>query len=98
VLGTIDFVYRRHVGGILAGCFGDAPCPVITYLFVGRTLIASSGPQTLGANEIGYVLFSLTPAGRTLLANAPGNQLSARLVLKDGTATARAQLALVSFG
>jgi Domain of unknown function (DUF1906) len=97
VLGTSDYVYRRASGGILASCSGSSPCLVKTKITVGRTTIASTGQEFIGANEAGYLSFTLTPAGRMLLASAPGNQLGARVTLTDGTATARASIALSSF-
>lgn len=97
VIGTSDFVYRGFSGGILAGCSGSSPCLIKTTITAGRTTVATTGKEFIGANEAGYLNFSLTPAGRQLLARAPGNQLGVRVTLNDGTATARATIALSSF-
>jgi len=48
---------------------------------VGRTVIASTGRELIGADELGYLIFSLTPRGRTLLASARGNQLGAQVTI-----------------
>jgi peptidoglycan hydrolase-like protein with peptidoglycan-binding domain len=97
VIGTSEFVFADHVGGILAGCFAAAPCAVHTTLSAGRSVIATAGPEVLGANELGYLIFRLTPNGHLLLARARGNRLAAKLTLTDGNATARASIALVGF-
>ncbi len=98
VVGPIDFVNSHGVGGILAGCRSTALCDVATTVSVGRTAIARTGREFLGAGEFGYLFFTLTSAGRTMLARAPGNQLSAQVTLAGGGATASAQLALARYG
>ncbi len=97
MIGTSDFVYRGFSGGILAGCSGASPCLVKTTVTAGRTTVAAAGQEFIGANEAGYLTFRLTPAGRELLAKAPGNQLGVRVTLTDGAATAHASIALSSF-
>jgi hypothetical protein len=99
-LTEIDRAGRRcgvWVGGILAGCFANAPCDVMTTITAGRATIARTGPELLGANELGYLIFKLTPQGHTMLARAHGNQLGAHVTITDGSATANADIALVSF-
>jgi Arylsulfotransferase (ASST) len=98
LVGTSDFVNSHGIGGILAACHSTvAPCSVRVSISVGRTVIATTGPERLGAGELGYVIFSLTAAGRSMLAHAPGNQLGAQASLTGGGQTATGQLALVSF-
>ncbi|MBV9799142.1 MAG: DUF1906 domain-containing protein [Solirubrobacterales bacterium] len=97
IVGTTDFVSSAGVGGILAGCFSVTPCFTRTTISVGRTVIASAGPEFLGGDELGYLIFSLTARGRSLLARAGGNQLGARVSITNGTATASGQVALVGF-
>jgi hypothetical protein len=75
LIGTAEFVSHGWVGGILAECIGATPCQATTTLMAGRTTIAKTGPETLGAGELGYLSFSLTRAGHTLLAKAKTNQL-----------------------
>jgi Domain of unknown function (DUF1906) len=97
MIGTSDYVYRDTSGGILANCSGSSPCLVTTKITVGRTTIARTGQEFIGANEAGYLSFRLTPAGRQLLAKAPGNMLGARVTLTDAAASARASIALSNF-
>jgi hypothetical protein len=97
VVGLTDFVSNGWVGGILAGCYGSTPCHAMTTVSVGRTVIARTGNEFLGANELGYLMFRLTAAGHAMLARAPGNQLGAHLVIRAGGATASADIALVQF-
>ena len=98
ILGLTDFVSAvGGVGGILAECASSSPCHTSTLLSVGKTVIASTGSELLGARSVGYLIFTLNSAGRSLLEHARGNQLGAALTLSDGSATARGQVALVRF-
>jgi hypothetical protein len=75
LVGATDFAFRDAVGGILAGCFASAPCQVsITITARGFTL-AQTGLESLGAHQLGYLIFRLGARGRSLLAKAKGNQL-----------------------
>ncbi len=75
LIGTTEFVSHGWVGGILAECIGTTPCQAATTLMAGRTTIARTKLQTLGAGELGYLSFSLTSAGHKLLAKTASNQL-----------------------
>jgi hypothetical protein len=75
LIGTAEFVSHGWVGGILAECIGATPCQATTTLVAGRTTIAKTKPETLGAGELGYLSFSLTRAGHMLLAKTKTNQL-----------------------
>ena len=97
IVGLTDFVSNGRVGGILSACLSSTPCHATTTLSVGHTMIARTGSEFLGANELGYLLFTLTPAGHALLARAPGNQLAAHLAVRAGNTTATANIALVQF-
>jgi len=97
IVGATDFVSSGWVGGILGGCFADASCDGVTTISVGRTTIARTGPELLGANELGYLTFKLTPQGHAMLMRAHGNQLGARITITDGSATSNASIALVKF-
>ncbi len=97
ILGLTDFVSSGGVGGILAECLASTPCHTKTTLSVGNTVIASTGSELLGARSVGYLIFTLTSAGRSMLEHAHGNQLGAAVTLSDGGATARGQVALVRF-
>ena len=85
IVGGTDFVSSRGVGGILAACGSATTCSVTTEVSVGRTVIARAGRELIGADELGYLIFSLTPRGRTLMANARGNQLGARVTISQTT-------------
>ena len=97
ILGLTDFVSSGGVGGILAECLASTPCHTKTTLTVGKTVIASTGSELLGARSVGYLIFSLTSAGRSMLEHARGNQLGAAVTISDGAATARGQVVLVRF-
>jgi hypothetical protein len=97
ILGLTDFVSSGAVGGILAECRSSSPCHTRTSLSVGNTVIASTGSELLGPRSVGYLIFTLNSAGRSLIAHAQGNQLGAALTITDGGATAHGQVALVRF-
>lgn len=96
--GTSDFVNSHGIGGILTACRSAIrPCSVRATLSVGGTVIARTGNESVGAGDLGYVIFSLTPSGRSLLAHAAGNQLGATVQLSNGRESATGQLALIGF-
>ena len=97
IVGLTDFVFAGGTGGILVACQADAPCAPRTTLSVGATTIARTGPEFVGAKQLGYLSFSLTPAGRRLLARARGNQLGAAVTITNGQDKATGQVALVRF-
>jgi hypothetical protein len=47
----------------------------------GRTIIARTGQQFLGVNELGYLHFKLTSTGHRMLLRKRGNQLPATLTI-----------------
>lgn len=85
IVGRTNFVSSSGVGGILASCGSPTPCSVSTVVNVGRTVIARTGRELMGADELGYLIFKLTSRGRTLLAHAHGNQLGARVTMIQTT-------------
>jgi hypothetical protein len=97
ILGLTDFVSSNGVGGILAECLASTPCHTKATVSVGKTVVASTGSELLGAHGIGYLIFALNSAGRSMLEHAHGNQLGAAVTIADGSATARGQVALVRF-
>ena len=97
ILGLSDFVSSGGTGGILAECLASTPCHTKTTVSVGNTVVASTGPELLGARDVGYLIFSLTSAGKSMLEHDRGNQLGAAVTITDGGATARGNLALVRF-
>src|SRR5262249_60059557 len=97
IIGSRDFVYRHAVGGVLAACSGAAPCSVRTKITAGGRTLATTGSELIGANEAAYLSFRLSPAGRSLLAGALGNQLPAHVTLTRNRATAQAGLVVPRF-
>jgi hypothetical protein len=81
IVGATEFVSSGGTGGVLAACGSTTTCSVSTVVSVGRTVIARTGRELIGADELGYLIFSLTARGRTLLAHARGNQLGARVTI-----------------
>jgi hypothetical protein len=81
LIGTMEFVSHGWVGGILAECLATTPCQATTTLTAGRTTVARTRPQTLGAGELGYLSFTLTGAGHKLLARTRTNQLGVTAII-----------------
>jgi hypothetical protein len=97
LMGLTDFVNSAGWGGILAECNQPAPCRVGARIVAGRTTIATTGREAIGAHELSYVAFHLSAAGKAMLARAPGNMLGATVTLSGSAATASGQIALVAF-
>jgi hypothetical protein len=97
IVGATDFVSSTGVGGVLASCQSAQTCTVATTVAVGSTVIARTGPERLGAGELGYLIFSLTSQGRSMLAHARGHQLGAHVTLAEGATIASGDIALVPF-
>jgi hypothetical protein len=60
-------------------------------------VIATTGSELLGGRSVGYLIFSLNSAGKSLIGRASGNQLGAAVTLTDGGTTAHGTVALVRF-
>jgi hypothetical protein len=97
ILASTSFAYRNQVGGLFIGCFEVAPCAISATIADGSTTIAQTGSEALGADQLGYLNFHLTAAGRQLLAHARGNQLGARVTVADATAQATGKIVLVGY-
>jgi hypothetical protein len=97
VTGLTDYVSNGWVGGLLTSCRAGIPCHIATTVTVGRTVISRTGPEYLGAGELGYLVFSLTAQGHAMLAAARGNQLRAQVTTVNGSDTATATVVLVAF-
>jgi len=97
LLGATDFVRSDiGVGGILAACSAPTSCGATTTITVGATVVASTGPESIGGNQAAYLAFTLTAAGKRLLARAGGNQLAAHVAIA-GASSASGDVALVGF-
>jgi len=97
IIGTTEFVSTNGHGGILAGCLASTPCHASTTIIAAGQIIAHTGPEVLGVNELGYLAFALTAAGQRMLTHAHGNQLPAKVTVTTAGTTATAQIALASF-
>jgi glycoside hydrolase-like protein len=98
IVGNTHFVSSRGTGGILAGCSSTTTCKVSTVVSVGRTVVARTKRENIGAEELGYLIFNLTPKGRSLMAHSRSNQLGAKVTISSsGLAVAAASVGLVGF-
>ncbi len=97
IVGGTHFVSSRGIGGILAACNADAPCPTTATISAGGTTIAGTGTEHVDAHGLGYVIFDLNARGQGMLAHARGNQLRATVTLSGPGGTATATVALVRF-
>ena len=97
IVGTYAFVSSGGFGGIPANCFTDTSCPVQATVSVGRTTIAHTGQEFIGAHELGYVNIQLTRQGKSMLAHAAGHQLGAHVTITGGGQTSSGDIALIPF-
>ncbi|HEX5192261.1 MAG TPA: DUF1906 domain-containing protein [Solirubrobacteraceae bacterium] len=87
LIGGMEFVSHRGSGGVLAACVATAPCQTSMTLSARGMVIGRTGQQTLGAGMVGYLHFSLTRRGRTLLAHTKSNQLAVEVQISSEGAT-----------
>jgi Domain of unknown function (DUF1906) len=97
ILSATSFVSNGWSGAMLASCLTATPCSATTTISAGGEVIARTGPESLGANEIGYLRFRLTAAGHSRLTRSRGNQLSARVNITAAGTTADATVVLSAF-
>jgi hypothetical protein len=96
-LSGTDFVSSTGVGAVLAECLRASPCHVRTTLTAAGATIATTGGEYIGADQVGYLYFTLGSAGRAVLARAAGNQLPVHVSITGAGPAASAELALVGF-
>ncbi|MDQ6607872.1 MAG: arylsulfotransferase family protein [Actinomycetota bacterium] len=97
LLGQTAFVRSdNRVGGILTACDSASACLATTTITVGNTVVAHTGREYEGPKQAGYLTFSLTAAGASMLAHAGGHQLGAHVKI-TGSSTASGDIALVPF-
>jgi hypothetical protein len=97
IAGTTAFVSGSGFGGVPATCFTDTSCQVQATVTVGRTTIAHTGTEFIGAHEFGFVSIQLTGAGKSMLAHAGGHQLGVHITLTGGGQTSSGDIALIPF-
>ena len=97
ILGMTSFVSPRGIGGVLAACIQTTPCRAATTLSLGKTVLAQTGGEWIGANEVGYLTFTLNSSGSALLSRTAGNQLGVRATLSGTGIGAVAGIVLTRF-
>jgi hypothetical protein len=86
------------LGGIPASCFTPSPCHIVTRLYDGRTLLAQTGREYIGAQSAGILYFRLSGYGFSLLRRARGQRLPLTVVAQDiGGPSARVGLNVIGF-
>jgi hypothetical protein len=97
IVGMTSFISPRRIGGVLAACLQPTPCRVTTTISLGKTPLARTGAEWIGANELGYLTFTLNSAGSALLGRSPGNQLGVRATISGTGLGAVAGIVLSRF-
>jgi hypothetical protein len=97
ILSATAFAYRNSVSGLLVDCTSLTPCRTKLKLWHGHTTLATTGAESLGVGEVGYLTFKLTPAGRSMLASSQGNQIGAHVSIADATASASGVISVVGY-
>ncbi len=83
IAGRSAFVASTGVGGLPAVCINSRTCHIAVTITAGRTVIARTGSQQVPAQGGGIVYFSLTGAGRSMLAHARGHRLLVHMTGRD---------------
>jgi hypothetical protein len=98
IVGGTTFVSAtKGTGGVLVDCRSSVPCPLTTTITSGTTVIATTKREWIGADQLGYLFFSLTTAGQALLSHAAGNQLAAAISVAGPHLSAASNSALVAY-
>jgi hypothetical protein len=98
IYGRSAFVpLRGGLGGIPASCLQSSPCHIITSIYAGRTLVARTGREYIGAQSAGIIYFHLSAHGFALLRSARDGRLPVRVIAQD-VGGPRAQVALNIIG
>lgn len=92
------FVSPSGIGGVFVGCASSQSCHDVVTVTAGKTVIAHSGSQFVGGQDLGQVFFPLSSTGKSMLAHAHGNQLPVTITVSNGSDQASAQTAIVHFG
>jgi hypothetical protein len=98
ILAKTAFVNSKGVGGMFVSCHAAGGCHVSTTVTSGNTTLAKTGSEYVGGGDCGLVFFTLTSAGRSLVAHDHGNQLGATMVSTNGRDRATAQVNIVRWG
>ena len=84
--------------GVPVGCFTAKPCKVVTTLKLGRSVIAITGKENIGAGQSGLVYFRLSNSARRRLAHARNHRLVASTTMADvGGPSVTSALTLVPY-
>jgi hypothetical protein len=99
ILGATDYVLPTGAGTVPVRCGSPTGCRTRISLSVGKTVIARTGNEFIGAGEVAFAPFTLNATGRALLAQSTGsgNQLGARLTVAGAEGAATGTVALVQF-
>ena len=97
IAGRTAFVSGSGTGGLPAVCDNGFACHIAVTITAGRTVVARTGTEKIPGNGGGIIYFSLTGAGRSLLAHARGNRLLVRLNGNSGKLSLNRLITLVRF-
>jgi hypothetical protein len=98
IFGRTAYVPKRGLAGVPAGCFTGTSCRVTLTATAGRTVIATTGPERIGADSGGIVFFKPTAAGRAKLAAARAGRLAVNVALSDASgARVSTSMTLISY-
>jgi hypothetical protein len=71
IYGRSAFVSSAGGGGIPVGCFAKKACRIVLTVSDGKTILAQTGPESIGANSTGLVYYQLSPSAVGALARSP---------------------------
>ena len=82
IFGSSAFVPRHGLGAVPVGCYGVSPCTLKTTVYVGRTVLATTGAERLRTST-GLAYFQLSAKGQTLLQRAAHQQMPVKVKVSD---------------
>jgi hypothetical protein len=83
IAGRSAFVSKTGTGGLPAVCDNSSTCHIAVTITDGRTVVARTGREQVPAEGGGVIYFTLTGAGRSLLAHAKGHRLLVHMTGQD---------------
>ncbi len=87
IYGRSAFVSPQGTGAIPVTCAANHACSVDTTITAGRSVIARTGRERIGQGSGGLVFFTLSRAGRSMLAKAAGRRLGVQVSVHDASGT-----------
>ena len=97
ILDRTAFVNHAGVGSLFVSCPSQNACQAVTTVKSGNTVLAKTGAEFVGAQDLGLVFFKLSGAALAQLNRTHGNQLPVQVAVVNGSDVASGQITLTRF-